>query len=190
VIEGHHGLKIRLAAWRAERAQEKKSSTAQGSANNTSRESGDLFARAEELGTDNLVYVEPTNPSWNDAWRITEKLIVTMRDEVVSHGAKFAVVTLSNGPQVLPDASSRDAFKIRFGITDLFYPDNRIKSLGTREGFVVIELAPDLQQYAERNHTFLHGFGNNLGNGHWNETGHRVAGELLAKKICDGALAK
>jgi hypothetical protein len=100
------------------------------------------------------------------------------------------VVTLSNGPQVLPSANVREEFKRRFGITDLFYPDNRIKSLGAREGVLVLTLAPELQEFAERNNVFLHGFGKDVGNGHWNQTGHRRAGELLAKKICEGELLK
>jgi hypothetical protein len=45
-------------------------------------------------------------------------------------------------------------------------------------------LAPELQQYAEQHQAFLHGFGSDLGNGHWNSDGHRVAGELLAQKLC------
>jgi len=32
----------------------------------------DMGARAEELGTDNLVYIVPTSPMWNDAWLVTE----------------------------------------------------------------------------------------------------------------------
>lgn len=113
-----------------------------------------------------------------------------MRNEVNSRGAKFVVVTLSNGPQVLPNPESREEFKKRFGITDLFYPDNRIKSLCMREGIPVITLAPELQEFAQRNNVFLHGFGENIGNGHWNATGQRVAGELIAKKMCEGALLK
>ena len=149
-----------------------------------------MFARSEELGTDNLIYLEPNNVVWNDAWHVTEGLIVEMRDEVSRGGAKFVVVTLSNGPQVLPDPKWREAFRSRFGISDLFYPDNRIKALGVREGIPVIALAPELQEFAEHNHVFLHGFGENLGNGHWNAIGNRVAGELVAKKICEGALLK
>jgi hypothetical protein len=61
----------------------------------------------------------------------------------------------------------------------------RLKALGQREGFAVINLAPDLQTYAERNQVFLHGFGREIGNGHWNERGHAVAGELLAQKLCE-----
>jgi hypothetical protein len=72
----------------------------------------------------------------------------------------------------------------RVGINDLFYPDNRIRTLCAREHIPLITLAPDLQAYAERNNVYLHGFGSDIGNGHWNKTGHQVAGELIAQKIC------
>jgi hypothetical protein len=193
VIQAHHGFKILLASWRSKQAQLGPAQPSPGS--ETPKKQAEpgpqqQLSRSEELGTDNLVYVEPGNAVWNDAWRVTEGLIIAMRDEVKSRGAKFVVVTLSNGPQVLPNANVREAFKRRFGITDLFYPDNRIKSLGAREGVLVLTLAPELQEFAERNNVFLHGFGKDVGNGHWNQTGHRRAGELLAKKICEGELLK
>ncbi len=127
---------------------------------------------------------------WNDAWLVTEGLILAMRDEVNARGAKFVVVTLSNGPQVLPDPRARQAFMRRLGVDDLFYPDNRISSLCLREHIPVITLAPELRLYAEKSGTFLHGFGSDLGNGHWNAVGHRVAGELIAQKLKDGVLDK
>jgi hypothetical protein len=197
-IHGHHGFKILLASRRAKRSQDVSAQPSRASETAGSkkvdaageRQPAELLSRSEELGTDNLVYLEPGNAVWNEAWRITEELIVVMRNEVRAHGAEFVVVTLSNGPQVLPDVSSRENFIKRFGVTDLFYPDNRIKLLGAREKFTVLTLAPELQQFAERNHVYLHGFGKNIGNGHWNSTGHHVAGELTAKKICAEALLK
>jgi hypothetical protein len=125
-----------------------------------------------------------------DAWAVTEGLILEMRDEVRSHGAKFVVVTLSNGPQVLPNPNAREAFMKRIGIRDLFYPDNRIRVLCNRENIEVITLAPELQAYAERTGTFLHGFGNDVGNGHWNSNGHRVAGQLIAQKLQNSIIGK
>lgn len=190
ITQGHHGFKILLASWRARRSQEVQPPPGHTDENGEAREKSDLISRTEELGVDNLVYLEPANAVWNDAWRVTEGLILEMRNEVNARGAKFVVVTLSNGPQVLPDPKLRAEFKKRFGITDLFYPDDRIKSLGAREGISVLTLAPELQEFAERNNVFLHGFGENIGNGHWNATGHRVAGELIAKKMCEGALIK
>jgi hypothetical protein len=192
-VQGQRGLRIQLASWRAKQSNDAQPAAAplfESGKNAKTPERSDLFSRSAELGTDNLVYLEPDNAVWNDAWRVTEGLLVEMGGEVAKGGAKFIIVTLSNGPQVLPDAKSREAFKSRFGITDLFYPDNRIKALGKREGIPVITLAPELQEFAEHNKVFLHGFGENIGNGHWNATGNRVAGELIAKKICEGVLLK
>ena len=190
ITQGHHGFKILLSSWRARRSQKAQPPPARADLTAETGLKPDLLSRSEELGTDNLVYLEPGNAVWNDAWSLTEKLILEMRNEVNSRGAKFVVVTLSNGPQVLPNPELREEFKKRFGITDLFYPDDRIKSLCMREGIPVITLAPELQEFAQRNNVFLHGFGENIGNGHWNATGQRVAGELTAKKMCEGALLK
>jgi lysophospholipase L1-like esterase len=192
ITQGHHGFKVLLSAWRAGRAQKAAPPTTPptGNQDGGTAPKPDLVARSEELGTDNLVYLEPADAVWNDAWRVTEGLILEMRNEVQIRGAKFVVVTLSNGPQVLPSRGATEEFARRFGIADLFYPDNRIKLFGEREGISVVTLAPELQEFAERNNVFLHGFGSNIGNGHWNITGHRVAGELIAKKICAGALLK
>ena len=149
-----------------------------------------LLVQSVELGIDNFVYVEPANDTWTDAWRVTEDLIVKMCDEVRARGAKFVAVTLSNGVQVTPAPETRAAFMKQFGVTDLFYPDKRIKSLGDLKGFSVITLAPPLQAYAEKNKVFLHGFGDGLGSGHWNVNGHRVAGEMLAEKLCEEGFLK
>src|SRR6185295_3336403 len=112
VIQGHRGFKVLLASWRSKPTRVANSdSGGAGAKNAKAPDKADLFSRSEELGTDNLVYLEPDNAVWNDAWRVTEGLIVQMSKEVTAHGAKFVVVTLSNGPQVLPDPAVRENFK-------------------------------------------------------------------------------
>jgi hypothetical protein len=186
LTEGHHALKIMSASWRARWSRSEPATAPSTSPD----QKPNISAQIDELGADNLIYLEPQTDIWRNAWQITEALIVAMRDEVQARGAKFVVITLSNGIQVFPDVNAREQFKKRLGINDLLYPDNRIRSLCEREKIPVITLAPDLQQFAERNKVFLHGFDKDIGNGHWNVTGNRVAGELIAKKICDGALLK
>lgn len=143
-------------------------------------------ALAGDVGIDNLIYREPDDETWRDAWRVTEGLIVLMRDEVNAHDAKFLVITESNGIQVHPDPATREDFMRRIGARDLFYPDLRIRALCEREGIPVLTLVPYLQSYAEQHKVFLHGFGKEIGNGHWNAEGHRVAGEIIADKLCEG----
>ena len=91
-------------------------------------------------------------------------------------------------PKVYPDASARAAFARRLGVEDLFYAERRFRAVGEREGFPVFNLAPGLQSYADEHKVFLHGFAPDLGNGHWNEEGHRVAGEMLAQWLCNVGL--
>jgi len=78
----------------------------------------------------------------------------------------------------------------RLGVKDLYYPDNRIKALGERDGFEVLNLAPSLLSYAEQNGVYLHGFVSDLGSGHWNEKGHAIAAEILGRSFCEGGWLK
>jgi hypothetical protein len=135
-----------------------------------------------EPGLDTEVYRAPADRDWAEAWRVTEGLMVLMRDEVRAHGAKFLLVTGGSSIQDYPDATVRQRFMQNVGTDDLFYPDRRIKALGEREGIEVLNLAPSLQEYAERNKTFLHGTD---GVGHWNALGHRLAGESVSEKLCE-----
>ncbi|HYH84164.1 MAG TPA: SGNH/GDSL hydrolase family protein [Pyrinomonadaceae bacterium] len=188
IHQGQAALKSRLAAWRESRAAQK--TRTEGGAGEGAQPASDATAQqqaapTDELGAANMIYREPSDDTWRDAWRVTEKLLATMRGETQARGATFVVATLSNGIQVYPDPAAREAFARRLGVADLFYAERRFNSLGEREGFPVLNLAPELQAYADEHKTFLHGFGREKGNGHWNEDGHRVAGELLARKLCE-----
>jgi hypothetical protein len=141
-------------------------------------------APSEVAGWDSTVFKEPTDPAWIEAWRVTEGILLLMRDEIKSKGVKFLVVTGSGGIQVYPDPAVRQASMRSLGVNDLFYPDIRIKALGNREGFPVLNLAPAMQEYADRNKAILHGQGKLAGYGHWNQTGNKVAGELVAASVC------
>jgi len=141
-----------------------------------------------ELGLDEMVYSDPRDRNWKEAWQITEKLILLIRNEVRQKGADFLLVTLSNADQVHPDPVVRQAFMNRVGIQNLFYPDLRIKALGEKERFPVVNLAQDFQAYAEQHQVFLHGFGTAIGRGHWNSEGHRLAGKTIAQKLCQDRL--
>lgn len=178
-------LKSRLDAWRDRRRdaqQQQKDSNPQPNPASPPQQQG---APTDELGAANVIYREPSDDFWRDAWAVTEKLVATMNAEVRGRGARFLLVTLSNGIQVYPDPAARKAFAGRLGVEDLFYPERRFRALGEREGFPVLNLAPELQRRADERKLFLHGFGRELGNGHWNEDGHRIAGELLAENLCD-----
>jgi hypothetical protein len=134
---------------------------------------------AEAPGLDPLVYAPPRDSLWRDAWSVTEALMITIHDECRAHGIPLFVVTLSNPVQVDPDSARRDRFARRLGVPDLFYPERRIRELGDRDGFDVLNLAPILQREADSTGVAFHGV-KLFGEGHWNREGHRRAGELIA----------
>jgi hypothetical protein len=178
---GHYAQtvgKLRLTEWRDRRAAP--ATRAQTGASETR-----AAPTAAEIGMENMTYLEPSDDNWKEAWRVTEGLIKQMRDEVSQRGAKFVVVTLSNAIQVYPDPVVRQNFMKRIGVSTVFYPNERLKALASREQIDFLDLAEPMQVYAEQNGVFLHGFGSDLGgNAHWNQSGHRLAADLIAQKLC------
>lgn len=145
----------------------------------------DVDLRRGEPGLHNEVYLEPSDDTWRQAWGITEALLRRIRDEVAAHGARFLLVTLSNAIQVHPDPDVTESFRRGLGAANLFYPDERIAAFAEREGIPVLNLAPQLLHQARQNHLYLHGWkDHNLGSGHWNSEGHRLAAETLAPWLC------
>jgi hypothetical protein len=142
----------------------------------------------QEIGIYDAVYLPPTTEVWQEAWRVTEGLLLLMRDEIAQRGAKFYVVVLSNAIQVHPDPNVRTEFSYRLGVEDLFYPDRRLEDFCRRADIPVLLLAPPFQAYATTRKVYFHGFKstlkNTLGSGHWNQNSHRLAGEMLAKWLC------
>jgi hypothetical protein len=131
------------------------------------------------------VYYEPREEVWKDAWRVTEGLISQMSREVKERGAQFLVVVLDNDVQSLPNPKSRENFMRTIGVTDLSYPNRRVEEFCKSEGIEVLDIAPMMRDYAERNNLLLHGFGKDIGNGHWNSAGHAQAAELMTRKVCE-----
>ena len=83
-----------------------------------------------------------------------------------------------------PDASKRLAFAKSLGVRDLFYPDHRLEGFCQSRHIPILLLAPYFQEYATQHQVYLHGFGKNLGTGHWNQQGHRLAGQAIARWLC------
>lgn len=169
--------KLRLTDWRnRRRLAETQTKPADGSTPSV--------RNAEDLGIENMIYIEPDDENWKEGWRVTEGLIKQMRDDVLQKRARFLLVTLSNAIQVYPDPAVRQRFLQHVGADTIFYPNLRLEALAAREQIDFVDLAQPMQAYADQNKVFLHGFGNDIGNGHWNANGHRVAAELIAQKLC------
>lgn len=144
--------------------------------------------KSTEMGLEDAIYRDPIDPAWREAWLVTEDLITMMRDEVTARGVQFFIVTLTNSVQVDPDLALRQELMGRLGVKNLFYPDYRIHELGERKRIPVLTLAPAFLKYAEEHKVTLHGLRGNH-QGHWNQEGHRLAGEMIAQELCADGLA-
>lgn len=169
--------KLRLTDWRNRR----KLAQTEGS---SPPDQAPVVRSADSIGIENMIYFEPDDENWKEAWHVTEGLITEMQNEVRQKGARFVLVTLSNAIQVYPDPAVRQRFLQRLGVPNVFYANLRLQALAGREQIDFIDLAQPMQSYADQNKVFLHGFGSDLGNGHWNAAGHRMAADLIAQHMC------
>jgi hypothetical protein len=131
------------------------------------------------------IYHEPKDETWKEAWRITEAVLLRMRDEVVQRGAQFYVVVATSSTQVHPDPTVRNGLANYPGVADVFYPDHWVEKVCRSHDIPVLLLGPPFQAHVMKNPVYLHGFRttfrDTLGSGHWNPDGHRLAGETIAR---------
>ena len=132
-------------------------------------------------------YKEPKpNSDWEEAWDVTEGLIKLMRDEVHEKNADFMLMTVSHSSQVLPDLQERDNLKKILNVSNLFYPNTRLKNFGKEEDIPVYNLAGPIWDEAKKTGKCLHGFDNALPcGGHWNVEGHKLVGEIMSNYLCE-----
>jgi hypothetical protein len=131
------------------------------------------------------LYAHPEDPAWQEAWLITEQLLMRVNQEAAAGGARLILAIVPTPLQVHPDTALRQASERNLGVQDLFYVDRRLSAIGQKLGVTVIGLAERLQKIASEKGTYFHGFNNTaFGDGHWNEAGHRQAAEILTEQIC------
>jgi hypothetical protein len=171
--------KERIAEWKNQRARARQPPPTSTPA------ATPIVTRPEDIGIENMTYLEPHDDTWKEAWHVTEGLVQQMKDEVNARQAKFLLVTLSSAIQVSPDPGVRQNFIQRLGINTVFYPNLRLQAFAQRNQIDFLDLAQPMQSYAEQHKVYLHGFGKDLGvTGHWNASGHELAAILLAQKLC------
>lgn len=184
----HHAqfaLRTRISDWKERRRLAEVQEKARSNDGGTDAAPQNSISLTDLVGLDNMIYREPEDEDWRKAWDLSEALITQVRDESVIHGAQFMMVVVTTDIQVYPDAAVRKGLMERVGVTDLFHPNRRLRSFAEREGIAFVDLAEPMQEAADRDKVFFHGFGNEIGSGHWNEAGHKFAGELMAAKLAE-----
>ncbi|HSD11260.1 MAG TPA: SGNH/GDSL hydrolase family protein [Candidatus Binatia bacterium] len=117
-------------------------------------------------------------------WRVTERLLTDLRDEVAREGREFYVVSLAN-----PEQTDRAVWEEQFAqcpalkdkANDIFRPDKRLKDIATRNGIALLQLAPIFQREYEDKGVAMH----LPMDRHWNAAGHRLAADQMGAWLLD-----
>ena len=130
------------------------------------------------------IYLEPRDPKWVEAWRITEALLARMKTEVAQKQVRFLLVVGTNGIQAYPDPAVREKFMRSIGQSTLLYPNQRLGAFAARENIDFLDLAGPMQVIADQRKVLMHNYNVGIGTGHWNAEGHRVAAQLISERLC------
>jgi hypothetical protein len=138
---------------------------------------------------DELDVLQPPPPDSDmaGAWRTTEAVLVKLADSVRARGAEPWFTSVSIALQVDPDLAEREKFRQLLGIDGLFYPEQRVTQFAAERGLPYVPLAQPLAERAVADHVYLHGGLNTrtpAGMGHWNQNGHRLGAEIVARRLC------
>ena len=131
---------------------------------------------------------DPMRPEMRESWVIGNEFFKMMKQDCDEHSAEFWIVTIEMEGEVSPKLSDRKALQERINVSSLLLSDQYIEKLAHDDDIRVITLAPPMGDFALSHQVALHGFFNTAFNdGHWNETGHEVAGCVIAQNLLKGS---
>jgi len=118
------------------------------------------------------IYSDPeTGSPYDIAWQVNEKLLLAMRDYARDHSAEYMVLSITIGDSIYEEVPTTDF--------DPFYPEKRLQRFAESNNFHYVPLAYRLLE-AHKRGVQLHGFGEELGSGHWNQDGHAEVADAIA----------
>lgn len=127
------------------------------------------------------IYRIEQKPVWAEAWRVTEQLLVELRNLTESNGARFAVVLVPGAWEVYPqlwDSVRSDIPGMRHAALDLEQPSKRLATFLTAHGITVITLLPEFRKRAGNSGALYV-----QSDAHWTAEGHRLAADLLVGPV-------
>ncbi len=134
------------------------------------------------------IFLPEYDNEWKEAWQVSDTLIMQLKREVESAGARFMVVMITQSVQLYPQ--HREVFfkefpDMRNKQWDWQKPNRMISDFCQLHRIQFLDLLPGFKQYAATHGQPLHYPG-----GHWNKTGHKLAGNELYEFIRDNSLLK
>jgi len=138
------------------------------------------FYRRKTIPYDLRVFAHPPGPLFERAWRHTARILKAMQEQAPGLGALFLVVGLPTKEQALPGylegrLSRYPQADMRF---DPDYPNARLAAIVAQLEIPFLDLTPAFRREISRGESLF--FDHDL---HWNERGHRLAGQEIARFV-------
>ncbi len=122
------------------------------------------------------IYRSDLPPLWKEAVEITKGIIVKFKRSVEQSGSKFLLISLSNAEQVHFELGTELEKHYQTKL-DYEQADRFLEECAIEHNVQFLKLMPAFREYHRKTGEYLHGFGTSH-QGHWNQTGHRLAAEL------------
>jgi hypothetical protein len=131
-------------------------------------------ASAKPCAFDLDVFNENPDSAWDSAYAVTEKQIALLRNEVISNSSEFCIMLIPDSYQT--EQPESECVKGR----DLLKPNKFLREAAASRRIPLFDLFDTFDSEHRQNGSHMYGFGENLGNGHWNEKGHMLAAKTIA----------
>lgn len=134
---------------------------------------------AQAFAVDDQVFLKKYPPVWNEVWQSEERLLSAMKQEIEKIGARFMLISLTEGfrvhPRLMRDKGFSDA---QNSDLDFEKPERLLGELATRHTIPYLPLASFFKHKADRLTVFPC-------DGHWNVYGHALAADALFNFLLD-----
>jgi hypothetical protein len=136
------------------------------------------------------LYLNRELPDWEDAWRITEDALKTLKDEVEADGARLALVAIPEHFTTSREWRHEMMFGAASAVPDDFdpaLPSRRLAAVAKRIGVPLLDLRPAMLAYRDANDLSYPYFSYTC-DGHWNPLTHYLASHATAAFLAQQGL--
>ena len=145
---------------------------------------GETFPKPDPLLPENYIetvmYVPPRSPFAVQTWRVTEGMLLMLRDEARSQGAGFLLLDFPMRMQISADRQTQQDFMRKAGIDTLSYPNLRLESFAQQHGIAYLPLRNPVADYVLQHHRSV-----TVSAGHFDEVGHGIVADVLYDYVCN-----
>lgn len=140
------------------------------------------------LPTDAYVDMPPKAKDWDDAWKITEKKLIDLNNEIKTNGGILVIVSIPDYLRISKDWKQDFLKEVRANKVpenfDPFLPLKNLEQIIQKHNILFLKLEPYFIEYRDKFNVKQPYF-SYWCNGHWNPVGHFLTANIVAKYLIE-----